>query len=86
MLNVNKTEAIIFGTSQRLRASIVTKPTLSFLGVPLDFSETVKILGVTLDESLTMNKQVSKTVSSCNNHIRTLRHNIIRSSLTAQLQ
>ena len=60
--NVNKTEAIIFGTSQRLRTSIVTKPTLSFLSVPLDFSETVKILGVTLDESLTMNRQVTKTL------------------------
>jgi Reverse transcriptase (RNA-dependent DNA polymerase)/Endonuclease-reverse transcriptase len=80
MLNANKTEAIIFGTSQRLSSIAVSKPMLHFSGVGIDFADSVKILGVTLDKSLTMSKQVTKTVASCNNHIRALRH--IRSSIS----
>ena len=48
--------------------------------MPITFSDSVHILGVTLDYKLTLNTQVTKIVSSCNYHIRALRH--IRSSLT----
>jgi len=79
-LNPSKTESIIFGTAQRLKAVPLLKPTLECLGVPITFADSIHILGVTLDNTLTLNKHVSNIVSSCNYHIRALRH--IRSSLT----
>jgi hypothetical protein len=82
MLNPSKTEAIVFGTAHRLRTAIATKPVLEFAGVPLTLADSVHILGVTLDQSLTLNTHVTKIVSSCNHHIRALRH--IRSNLTTK--
>jgi len=79
-LNPNKTESIIFGTAQKLKTIATPKPTLECLGVPIAFADSVHILGVTLDNALTLNKHVTKIVSSCNYHIRALKH--IRSSLT----
>src|SRR6266403_3374968 len=79
-LNPNKTESIIFGTAQKLKTIATPKPTLECLGVPTAFADSVHILGVTLDNALTLNKHVTKIVSSCNYHIRALKH--IRSSLT----
>jgi len=48
--------------------------------VPLAMTDNVKILGVTLDSNLSMNKFVSDTVRSCNFHIRAFCH--IRPHLT----
>ena len=79
-LNPSKTDSIIFGTAQRLKNVATPKPTLECLGVPIASADSVHILGVTLDNTLTLNKHVSNTVSSCNYHIRALKH--IRSSLT----
>src|SRR3989441_9711672 len=81
-LNPSKTESIIFGTAQKLKTIATPKPTLECLGVPIAFADSVHILGVTLDNALTLNKHVTKIVSSCscNYHIRALKH--IRSSLT----
>src|SRR5437899_5795573 len=80
-LNPSKTESIIFGTAQKLKTIIATpKLTLECLGVPIAFADSVHILGVTLDNALTLNKHVAKIVSSSNYHIRALKH--IRSSLT----
>ena len=79
-LNPSKTESIIFGTAQKLKTIATLKPTLECLGVPIAFADSVHILGVTLDNALTLNKHVTKIVSSCNYHIRALKH--IRSSLT----
>lgn len=80
MLNASKTEACIFGTSQRLKTVVNLKPDLKCLGEPIKFVDSVRILGVTLDSSLSMNKHVSDTVSNCNYYVRALRH--IRKSLT----
>ena len=79
-LNPCKTESIIFGTVPKLRTISNQKPTLECLGTPISLADSAKILGVTLDESLTLNKHVTNVVSSCNFHIRALNH--IRSSLT----
>jgi len=44
------------------------------------FHDTVKLLGVTLDSSLTMDRHVVGVLRSCNYHMRALRH--IRPLLT----
>ena len=49
-------------------------------GTSLQFSDTVKLLGIELDQALSMDRHVSSIVSSCNFHIRALRH--IRPRLT----
>ena len=77
-LNPTKSDAILFGTSQRLK----TMSSLS--SVKLDDSviqllDTVKILGATLDSSLTMGPHTKATSKSCFYHIRSFRQ--IRSSM-----
>jgi len=42
--------------------------------VEAKFSDTVRLLGVELDQALSMDQHVSSVVSSCNLHIRTVRH------------
>jgi len=49
-------------------------------GTSLQFSDTVKLLGVGLDQALSMDQHVSSIISSCNFHICALRH--IRPRLT----
>ena len=82
MLNAEKTEAIVFGTAAKLRCDVSVPTTVSFSGSIIKTTDVVKILGVSLDANLNLNAFVSKTVSSCNFHIRALRH--VRSSLTQQ--
>ena len=79
-LNPSKTESIIFGTVPKLKTIATQQHTPECLGLPIVPTDAVKILGVTLDNSLTLNKHVTNIVSSCNYHIRALNH--IRPSLT----
>jgi len=44
------------------------------------FRDTVKLLGVTLDSTLTMDRHTTEVIRSCNYHIHALRH--IRPLLT----
>jgi len=82
MLIPSKTEAILFGTAARLRTNASAMPRLTIAGVNIPFVDSVRMLGFTLDSSLSLNKHVANTVATCNFHIRALRH--IRSSLTPQ--
>ena len=75
-VNLSQTEAVVFGTAPRLRVRIL----LEVAGTSLQFSDTVKLLGVVLDQALSIDRHVSTIVSSCNFHIRALRH--IRPRLT----
>lgn len=79
LLNPSKTEAVVFGTASRLRSTDITGG-VTVAGSSLQFSDTVKLLGVELDQALSMDRHVSSVVSSCNFHIRALRH--IRPRLT----
>ena len=45
-------------------------------GTSLQFSDTVKLLGVELDQALSMDRHVSSVISSCNFHIRAALHHI----------
>ena len=77
-LNCTKSDAILFGTSQRLK----TMSSLSSVKLDdsvIQFSYTVKILGVTLDSSLTMGPHTKAKSKSCFYHIRSFRQ--IRSSM-----
>ena len=48
----------------------------------MSFADSLKLLGVTLDSSLSLDRHVSDVVRSCNYHIRALRH--IRQRLTPE--
>ena len=79
LLNPTKTEAVIFGTSQRL--SQVNRPQgVRVAGADVQFADYVKLLGVTLDSTLSFDKHVIEVTRSCHYHIRALRH--IRPLLT----
>jgi hypothetical protein len=51
LLNPSKTEAVIFGTPQRL-SSIDSSSGIAVSGAVVQFTDTVKLLGVTLDDTL----------------------------------
>jgi hypothetical protein len=79
LLNPTKTEAVLFGTRPQ-RAKVDTSAGIRVAGTTVPFSESVKLLGVTLDSDLTFDKHVADVVRGCNHHIRALRH--IRPLLT----
>lgn len=81
-LNASKSDAILFGTHQRLR-SCTTISTISVAGTHIPLSDHITTLGVTLDKSLTLNNHVSAICKSSYFHIKALRH--IRTSLPEDL-
>jgi len=78
-LNGDKSEAITFGTWQKLR-KYPSPPGISIAGSMVPLSDKIKTLGVTLDSHLTFNSHTSSVCKSAFYHIRALRH--IRKSLT----
>lgn len=81
-LNPDKSEALIMGTANQLRAaSSVTS--LKVAGVDLPVADHMRILGVVLDRRLTFDKHVSAVARSCNYHAQAIRH--IRHLLSTDL-
>ena len=78
-LNSSKSEAILFGTRQRLRV-FPTVPSVTLADSQLHLSDSITILGVTLDNTLSLNQHVTKLCRSMHFHIRAIKH--IRSALT----
>jgi len=76
-LNPSKSDAILFGTHQRLR-TLSPISSINIAGSVISLSETVT-LGVTLDQILNLCSNINKLCKSSYYHIRALRH--IRSSL-----
>src|SRR5271157_1798825 len=72
-LNSGKTDAIVFGTQAQL-AKTNRSANIKVCDADVALSKEVKILGVHLDSTLSMDMQVNSIVSSCNYHIRALRH------------
>ena len=72
-------EAVVFGTASRLRSADTTG-SVKVAGTSLQFSDIVKLLGVELDQALSMDRHVSSVASSCSFHIHALHH--IRPRLT----
>jgi len=78
VINASKSAVILFGTLQRLKSLFGFK-SVNVIGRVVSVSDKVKILGATLDSSLTMEPHTKTLSSSCFYHIRTLK--LIRSSL-----
>jgi len=78
-LNPDKSECIILGSVQRTR-TLPSFPHVNVAGTSVNFSPTIKTLGVIVDSNLTFDSHVQTLCKSCYYHIRALRH--IRSSIT----
>ena len=81
-LNPDKSEALIMGTADQLRAAS-SLTSVRVAGVDLRVAEDVKVLGFVLDWLLTFDKHVSAVARSCNYHAQAIRH--IRHLLTTDL-
>jgi len=79
LLNPAKTEAVLFGTKAQ-RDKIPSARGIDITGTVVPFRNSVKLLGVTLDSVLTMDRHVTEVIRSCSYHTRALRH--IRPLLT----
>jgi len=78
-LNSSKSDSILFGTRQRLHGfPTVSSPTIS--GSTIQISDSIKILGVTLDNHLTLKQHTQSLCRNIHFHTRVLRH--IRPALT----
>ena len=63
-LNPSKSNAILFGTAQRLK-TMSSHTSVKIADSAIQFSDTVKILGITLDSNLTLGphvKAISKSM------------------------
>ena len=81
-LNSSKSESILFGTRQRLHNfPPVTQPSIGGSTIPV--SETIKTLGVTLDNQLTLKQHTQSVCRNIHFHTRALRH--IRPALTESM-
>jgi len=81
-LNPSKSEAIIFGTRQRLN-SFPRPSGIHIVGSPVSISDHITTSGVTLDSNLTLNIHVSSVCKTANYFIKALRH--IRPVLTCDM-
>ena len=77
-LNPTKSVAILFGTPKRLKSFSGLK-SCNVAGTDIQLSDTVKILGATLDSKLSLELHTKALSSSCFYHIRSFKQ--IRSSL-----
>ena len=74
-LNPSKSEAILLGTSQRLKTlSTFGSVNVSGTGTAVPLTTQIKLFGVTLDQSLSYDSHITALSKSCFYHIRALRH------------
>jgi len=83
MLNTGKTEAILFGTNAKLRTMSLHECVPFTETDPIALAKSIRLMGVTLDDELTMDAHVGEVVKTCNYHLRALRY--IRGSLTKEV-
>jgi len=81
LLNPAKTEAILFGTRAQ-REKMSTSGGVDVAGSVVPFCEKVKLLSVTLDACLNIDRHVTEVIRSCTYHTRALRH--VRPLLTLE--
>jgi Reverse transcriptase (RNA-dependent DNA polymerase) len=72
-LNPSKSEAILVGTSAQIKKVNLDR-TIHIADIPVELSDSVKIIGVTIDSQLNFNKHVINICRDSNYHIRALRH------------
>ena len=71
LLNPSKTEAVLFLTRQQL-VGVDFSHTIKVVSADIQFSEAVKLLGITLDTSLSFDQHVTNVVRAFNFHLRSL--------------
>ena len=91
-LNPSKSEVLLLGTSQRLK-TLSTLSSVNVSGTTVPLTTQIKLLGVTLDQSLSFDSHITALSKSCFYQIRALRHiwpnlsedtaNLIASSLVS---
>jgi hypothetical protein len=72
-LNPDKSDAILLGTHQR-NSTFSNLTHINVAGSTVPLSDTIKLLGVTLDKSLTFHKHSNQVSQSCHYHLKALRH------------
>jgi len=82
-LNPDKSEALIVGKTNQLRAVTSSVSFVFAAGVDLPKAYYIKVLGVVLDRRLTFHKHVSAVARSCSYHAQAIRH--VRHLLTTEL-
>ena len=73
LLNSSKTEGLVAGTRQQV-AKFNCSAGISLADTTVRCSTAVRVLGVTIDQHLTFDDHITRAVSTCNYHIRSLRH------------
>jgi len=73
-LNPDKSEALIIGTANQLRAVTRAVSSVYVAGVNLPVADEMKALGVVLDRRLTFQKHVMAVARSCSYHSQAIRH------------
>jgi hypothetical protein len=81
-LNPTKSDAILFGTQQRLRHFSSIR-TINIAGSVINLSDKITTLGVTLDSTLNFNSHVSSVCKASYYHLQALKH--IRPVLTQDM-
>ena len=72
-LNPDKSEALVIGTSARQRAEGLVD-SISLGSTSISVSESVRSLGVTIDNTLSFYAHVDAVCKAANHHLRALRH------------
>jgi hypothetical protein len=70
-------EVLVTGTRQQVtkfNGATSDSPAFQFTGTSVSRSNSIRVLGVTIDQHLTFDSHVTKIVQSCNYHTRGLRH------------
>ena len=82
VVNQDKSETILFGSGKRL-ATLSDMKSVLVAGSPVTLSSSIKVLGVFLDNTLSMNCQIASVCKAASFHTRALSH--IRSSLNTKV-
>ena len=80
LLNLDKSEAILLGTGQRL--ATIELRSVAIAGAQIELSSNLKSLGVTIDLKLSFDQHVRNICRSSYSNIRALRY--VRSALTRE--
>jgi hypothetical protein len=72
LVNPSKSDGVLVGTNQQLKKMDVSSGVV-MSGTKIQFSDSVKTLGVTLDKHLSFTKHVNNVCRACTYHIKALR-------------
>ena len=73
MLNPTKSETVAVGTPVQVNEASASG-SVDIAGTRVPFSDSIKLLGITIDSTLSFDKHVTNVVRGCNYHLRALRH------------